>query len=203
MKSGIHSEVSRALPSILTEKSTEGKGELGVIIDEARRLERLTEDLLLFAKPSEVRIEEFSLHELVNESVKALARIGPVKQTAITVNAAIPVDMMIVSDREKLKQILSNVLQNAADAVNEGGLIEFRAQQRGDKIIIIVSDNGCGMDEETKSMAFTSFFTTKAKGTGLGLAIVDKLTKVLGGRIRTREQTGQWNGIQDRAARGT
>ncbi len=168
----------------LTEKSETGKEELGVIVDEARRLERLTEELLLYAKPSEVRIEEFSLRELVNESVKVLEESDRVKKTVITVNTTIPVDTMIVSDREKLKQILSNILQNAADAVNEGGLIELAAQQAGDKIIIIISDNGCGMDEKTKSMAFTSFFTTKAKGTGLGLAIVDKLTKVLGGRIR-------------------
>jgi two-component system, NtrC family, sensor histidine kinase HydH len=167
----------------LTEKSVEGREELGVIVDEARRLERLTEDLLLYAKPSEVRTEEFSLRELANESVKVLQESHQVKPTEITVNAAIPEEMMIVSDREKLKQVLSNILQNAADAMNDRGLIELRAQQAGDKIIIIISDNGCGMDEETKSMAFASFFTTKAKGTGLGLAIVDKLTKVLGGRI--------------------
>lgn len=167
----------------LTEKSAEGKEELGIIVDEARRLERLTEDLLLYAKPSEARIEEFSLRELANESVKVLQESDRVKQTAITVNTAVPGDIMIVSDREKLNQILSNILQNAADAINEGGIIELRALQAGVKIIIIISDNGCGMDEKTKSMAFASFFTTKAKGTGLGLAIVDKLTKVLGGRI--------------------
>jgi two-component system, NtrC family, sensor histidine kinase HydH len=173
----------------LEEKSTEGKVELGVIIDEARRLERLTEDLLLFAKPSEVRIVEFNLHELVNESVKAVQESERLKQTAIKVNAAIPGNMMMVSDREKLKQILSNVLQNAADAVNDGGLIELRAEQRGDKIIIIISDNGCGMDEGTRSMAFNSFFTTKAKGTGLGLAIVAKLAKVLGGHAELESET--------------
>ncbi len=172
----------------LSEKSSEDKVELGVIVDEARRLERLTEDLLLFAKPSEVRIEEFNLHELVNESVKALQESERLKQTAITVNAAIPGEMMIVSDREKLKQIISNVLRNAADAVNGGGLIELRAEQRGDKIIIIVSDNGCGMDEETRSRAFNSFFTTKAKGTGLGLAIVVKLTNALGGHAELESE---------------
>jgi two-component system, NtrC family, sensor histidine kinase HydH len=172
----------------LSEKSSDGKGELNVIVEEARRLERLTEDLLLFAKPSEVRTEEFNLHELVNESVRALQESERLKQTAITVNAEIPVDMMIVSDREKLKQILSNALQNAADAVNERGLIELKAEQTGDKIIIIVSDNGCGMDEGTRSMAFNSFFTTKAKGTGLGLAIVAKLAKALGGHAELKSK---------------
>ncbi len=177
----------------LTEKGVEGKGELGVIIDEARRLERLTEDLLLYARPSEVRVEEFNLSELADELVKVLRESDRVKQAAITINTVIPGDMAIASDREKLKQILSNILRNAADAVNEGGLIEVGAERAADKIIIIINDNGCGMDEETKSMAFTSFFTTKARGTGLGLAIVDKLTRALGGSIE----------IESEPARGT
>ena len=82
-----------------------------------------------------------------------------------------------------MKQILANIIQNAADAIDEGGRVELKAERSNNKIIIIVRDNGCGMDEETKSRAFNSFFTTKAKGTGLGLAIADKLIKALGGRI--------------------
>ena len=82
-----------------------------------------------------------------------------------------------------MKQILFNILRNSTEAVSEGGLIELSAELSGAEIIIIVRDNGSGMDEETKSQAFASFFTTKATGTGLGLAIVDKLTTVLGGRI--------------------
>jgi signal transduction histidine kinase len=90
---------------------------------------------------------------------------------------------MVVASIGKVEKILSNILQNAYDAVNEGGIIGLEAKQAGDKIIMTISDNGCGMDEKTKSMAFTSFFTTKTKGTGLGLAIVDKLTRVLGGQM--------------------
>ena len=168
----------------LSEKGTEGKGELGVIIDEARRLEHLTEDLLLYARPSEIRLGEFNLAELADEVVKGLQESERVKQNAIAVDSAVPGAMAIVSDREKLKQILTNVLENAADAVSEGGLIRLRAETAGDKITIIITDNGCGMDKETQAMAFNSFFTTKAKGTGLGLAIVDKLAKILGGRIK-------------------
>jgi signal transduction histidine kinase len=91
--------------------------------------------------------------------------------------------MVMVSDREKVKQILFNILRNSAEATSEGGLIELRAERSGREISIIVRDNGVGMDDETKSRAFTSFFTTKATGTGLGLAIVNKLTNALEGRI--------------------
>ena len=166
----------------LTEKGTEGKVELGVIIDEAGRLERLTEDLLLYAGPSEIRVEEFNLSQLADE-VMRLQSSDQAKKASMAMNSTIPPDIVISSDREKLKQILANIIQNAADAIDEGGRVELKAERSDNKIIIIVRDNGCGMDEETKSRAFNSFFTTKAKGTGLGLAIADKLIKALGGRI--------------------
>lgn len=173
----------------LLEKGTGVKGELGVIIDEARRLERLTEDLLFYARPSEVRTEKFNLSELADEAILSLYESDQGKMASARINATIPIDILMVSDREKLKQILSNILQNSAEAVSGGGFIELKAEQVGDKIIIIVSDNGCGMDEETRSRAFNSFFTTKAKGTGLGLAIVDKLTRALGGQIKLESET--------------
>lgn len=170
----------------LSERGSEGKSELGVIVDEAKRLEHLTEDLLLYARPPEVRLEKFNLLEIAEEAVKSV-RESVQHATVIT---QIRSDLEIVSDREKLKQILLNVLTNSAEAVPEGGLIEIKAQRTGDKILIIISDNGPGMDEDTRSKAFNSFFTTKAKGTGLGLAIVDKLSKSLGGTIDLRSEHG-------------
>ena len=167
----------------LSEQGGSGKAELGVIIDEARRLEQLTEDLLLYARPSEVRIEDFNLSDLAAEVRNLLQESEHPKMASIVMKIEIPHDLVVVSDREKLKQILFNILRNSIEAVSEGGLIELAVEQSGSEIIIIVRDNGAGMDEETKSRAFTSFFTTKATGTGLGLAIVDKLTTALEGRI--------------------
>ena len=167
----------------LSEQNTGGGAELGVIISEARRLERLTEDLLLFARPSEVRGEEFNLFDLAVEVENLLQESAHEKMASVMMKKEIPYDMVMVSDREKMKQILFNVLRNSAEAVSEGGLIELSVGRTGCEIIIIVRDNGAGMDEETMSRAFTSFFTTKATGTGLGLAIVDRLTTALEGRI--------------------
>ncbi len=167
----------------LSEQGGSGKAELGVIIDEARRLEQLTEDLLLYARPSGVRVEDFNLADLVTDVEKLLQESAREKMASVTIKKNIPRDMVMVSDQEKIKQILFNILRNSIEAVSEGGLIELAVEQSGSEIIIIVRDNGAGMDEETKSRAFTSFFTTKATGTGLGLAIVDKLTTALEGRI--------------------
>ena len=172
----------------LSEQGAGGKAELAVIVDEACRLERLTEDLLLYARPSEVRVEEFNLSDLAGEVEKLLKESAHAKMASILMKKDMPHDLVMVSDREKLKQILFNILRNSAEAVIEGGLIELSGARSGDEIIIIVRDNGAGMDEETKSRAFASFFTTKATGTGLGLAIVEKLATALEGRI-TLEST--------------
>jgi two-component system sensor histidine kinase HydH len=171
----------------LSEKGTEGRGELDVIIEEAGRLERLTEDLLLYARPSEVRAGQFNLLEAADEAMRLLA--DHLKMAAKRTNVSIPPDMVMLSDKEKVKQILSNLLQNAIDAVSEGGLIELGAVQTGNKTLIVVRDNGSGMDAETRSKAFDSFFSSKAKGTGLGLAIVDRLTKALGGSTEIESAT--------------
>ncbi len=173
----------KGFAQVLREKGTGGNSELDVIIGEAGRLERLTEDLLLYARPAAVRVEEFNLSGLIREIVN-LPEMLAGKEKVIEMNLNVPPDIAMTSDREKLKQILNNVIQNSVDAIDDGGSIWIDAQRSGDKIIIIVRDNGCGMDEETMSMAFNSFFTSKAKGTGLGLAIVDKLTKALDGLIK-------------------
>ena len=167
----------------LAEQNEGGKAELGVIVDEACRLERLTDDLLLYARPSEVRVGEFNLSDLAVDVEKLLLETEHMKMASVIMKRNVPHDMVVMSDREKMKQILFNILRNSMEAVGEGGLIELSAELSGVEIIIIVKDNGSGMDEETKSQAFASFFTTKTTGTGLGLAIVDKLTTVLGGRI--------------------
>ena len=175
----------------LSELGTGGKAELGIIIDETRRLECLTDELLLYARPPEVRVEEFNLSVLAAEVEKLLLESTRPKMASVIIKIDIPRDMVMVSDRGKLKQILFNLLRNSAEAVSEGEFIELSAERSGAEIIIIVKDNGAGMDEDTKLQAFTSFFTTKATGTGLGLAIVDKLATAMGGRISLESAPGR------------
>ena len=167
----------------LSEKGGSGNAELGIIVGEARRLERLTEDLLLYARPSEIRMDEFSVADLVDEVERQLQESEPAKMASISIQKNIRQNLVMLSDREKIKQILANILRNSVEAISGAGLIEVSVERSGTEIIIIVSDNGVGMDEETVSRAFESFFTTKTTGTGLGLAIVERLSDALGGKI--------------------
>jgi len=90
---------------------------------------------------------------------------------------------MIFSDRERLRHILINVLQNAVDSIEGEGVVEITAYEKNDIIYISVKDTGKGMDKEALKNAMNPFFTTKASGTGLGLAIVYNFARATNGSV--------------------
>ncbi len=161
-------------------------GYLDIIISESKRLEALTDDLLTYAKPVEISHEEFNMHKLLNEVIKNFLSIADTED--IDIRGSAPSGLRIKSDRDKLKQVLINLINNSFDASGGNGLIDINACLADGKMNITVKDNGCGMDKETMQRAFKPFFTTKTKGTGLGLAIVDKLVKALGGKIEIESE---------------
>jgi signal transduction histidine kinase len=103
----------------------------------------------------------------------------------------------IFTDPEALEQVLVNLLINAAQAAdNEDSWVRVRVKRdatRGDHVVIEVSDNGCGMDEEIRGKVFEPFFSTKApgRGTGLGLFVTHNLIEGLGGRIEVESKPGK------------
>jgi len=208
MASVLAHEIRNPLGSIkgfaqyLSEQKIEDKKQrtdgLNVIIAESKRLERLTDDLLSYVRPAAVRPEEFNLRHLIDEVVMSAIPASNNNLAVNTVNVSspeilnikgikmhidIPDNATITTDREKLKQILINIIQNAVDASDGSGDIEIKSNFYEKEITISVKDNGCGIDRDTIEKIFQPFFTTKARGTGLGLAIVQKLLKSIGGRI--------------------
>ena len=170
-----------------------GKG-IDIIIDESKRLELLTDDLLVYAKMDELRIDGFDLPSLVRDVLTSL----PVKQKDIEMDFDMPGRLSVMSDKEKLRQIIYNLLQNSIDAIDaiEGsGKISVSVKRDKDSIIISISDNGRGIAPGELGKIFSPFYTTKAKGTGLGLAIVDKLVKVLGGTVRIESSHGKYTTV--------
>ncbi len=160
---------------------------LDIIVAESQRLETLTEDLLRYAKPEKITPTLFDLPELADEVVQQGMTTGPAGSSS-RIAIDIPRGMTLKTDRDKLKQILINLLQNAREAVaeqvgTEGTIRIAAADVSANNICIIVEDNGPGMDRKTLQNAMQPFFTTKTKGTGLGLAIVGKLSRNLGGSM--------------------
>jgi signal transduction histidine kinase len=82
-----------------------------------------------------------------------------------------PDPFVILVDPEQLRQVLTNLMTNAIQAMDRGGEILIEARRDGDHDVVVVRDDGPGIDPETRKNVFEPLFTTKAKGTGLGLAI--------------------------------
>jgi signal transduction histidine kinase len=95
---------------------------------------------------------------------------------------------------EEFSQVLSNLVQNAIEAVQEGtGWVRVRGRVEGDEIVLSVKDNGPGIPPEVLQRLFTPFFTTKGpgRGTGLGLTITRRVVQSLGGTLRVSSTVGQ------------
>lgn len=148
---------------------------IDIIIKEALRLERLSDELSHFSSPYSINLSRINLRELFEETVLPFKSLSDIK---IYLEVQ---DISITSDRDKLKQILTNLIQNSVDALAEATdkKIFITVKKIDGKIKIEITDTGIGMDEDTIIRAKEPFFTTKTKGTGLGLAIVIRLCEIL------------------------
>ncbi len=164
------------------------KEDLGIIVEEARRLEYLTSDLLAYARPAALNLQKFNLKRFCEDLAKTL---GIRNADRITWECH---DSGISLDREKLMQISINLVQNALDALEEtpGAHVWYRLKAEETRLIMEVRDNGPGIPEEIKERLCEPFVTTKTKGTGLGLAIVQRLTQAMNGvlNIESDSQKG-------------
>ena len=100
----------------------------------------------------------------------------------------------ILLDEKLFKQVIINLIQNSIAAMEKNeisGKIHLLTTLKDDFYCIKLSDNGCGMDEETKSRIFEPYFTTKVTGTGLGLTMVYKIIKEFGGDIDVDSKIGE------------
>ena len=95
------------------------------------------------------------------------------------------------SDLSILKRILINLIQNAVQAMPNGGKLTLNAYEEENHIVVAVKDNGVGIPEAIKDKLFTPMFTTKSKGQGFGLVVVKRLTEALGGAVAFKSQEGK------------
>ena len=153
-------------------------------LNEIRRLEKLVEDLLLYSRPCQPRVETVEWGKMAGE-LDSFARdsIGdrPVHFTCE------PRDLSFATDPDLLKQTLLNLIRNAIEAVAADGPGKVQidaAGAPGRGVLIAVEDDGPGIAPAAEGRMFEPFFTTKASGTGLGLNVARKLARSLGGDLR-------------------
>jgi signal transduction histidine kinase len=164
---------------------------LGIVDEETARLDRLVSDLLRFARPVRVARSEVSLTELID---RVLSALGDEYRGRLSIPPQQDLETVFV-DAGLIKLVLENLLENACQAMPDGGVVTVSAQpallQGSAAVCLRVTDRGHGMDARTRERATKPFFTTRPTGTGLGLAIVDRIVQAHGGELRIASEPGE------------
>jgi two-component system phosphate regulon sensor histidine kinase PhoR len=173
---------------------------LGIIVEHARRLARLTDDLLKLSKMDadrlELEIRPLSVSQLVESCLETSQHRAAEKEIRISVNIAESLPE-IAGDRRLLAEVLQNLLDNATQYTLPGGRIMVSAETDEGEVIFTVSDTGIGIPQADQPRIFERFYRVDAArsrevgGTGLGLAIAKHLVEVHGGRIWVESEVGQ------------
>jgi signal transduction histidine kinase len=157
---------------------------------EITRLDRLVSDILDFAKPLQLSLQELNLNEVIGDVIGLYGDYFEKKGIKCSFSKS-GKTLVLKGDPDKLKQCFVNLLQNAVDAIESGGLIEIEAYKQGGQVHVSIRDNGVGLPPEAEGRLFDLFFTTKDKGTGIGLSTVKKIVDAHGGRISLRGRQGK------------
>ena len=177
-----------------------------IAVREADRLNRLINDFLQYARPEPSNPEPVLVEEAVREVVDLFDAARP---DALKLDLAIDPALRVCADARQLRQVLWNLVLNAAEAMAEGGTLRIlaapaeeaapqeasaRRRNRGSEkphgAEIVVADEGVGIAPETLDRIFDPFFTTKRNGSGLGLAMVHRIVEDHGGSVRLESSVG-------------
>ena len=159
-------------------------------LERLRHLEKLIRDMLLFARGETLGREPFAICDLVAELAQTLEPVARARGLRFDATCTCG-DTRVVGDRKAIAGALTNLLENAVQALDAGGTICFRAEQDGMQARFRVADDGRGIDPALQSRLFEPFFTTRPDGTGLGLAIARGVARAHGGDIGIESEPGR------------
>jgi two-component system NtrC family sensor kinase len=163
------------------------------IIETVDRCGTITRQLLGFSRRFDVQVQPVDLKKMVSDVLNFHKKEAEYRD--ISIHADIPDSIpLIETDRGKLQQIILNLVNNAFQATDNGGLLELQCDLDGDqRVCLTIRDTGCGISEAHLKKIFEPFFTTKkeGRGTGLGLSITYGLVKKLHGEIRVQSKQGE------------
>jgi signal transduction histidine kinase len=200
LTSGVAHEVKNPLNAIVIHlellKSRMGSASEGtaksleIITQEIKRLDRVVRSFLNFNRPTELKLNEVSLAQLLQETGALLeVETAPV---GIKLILKIPDHLPPIRiDRDLIKQCLLNIAQNGCQAMPGGGTLTIAAAVNRSHVEIQIQDTGAGIAPENKESIFNLYYTTKESGSGIGLALVFKIVQLHNGEVIVDSEIGQ------------
>jgi PAS domain S-box-containing protein len=150
-------------------------------------IDKIVADLQDYTKPLRPNKEKVNVEKIIEEALLIVA-IPSNLHVTISIEEGFP---QFISDFAMLKRVFINLIQNAVQAMPNGGTLKINGQRKSNNACISVEDTGEGIPEENKGKLFTPLFTTKSKGQGFGLAVVKRLVEALNGEITFASQKGK------------
>jgi two-component system sensor histidine kinase VicK len=167
-------------------KTEISKDDIEIILRNAKRLERLSSDVLEIARieSQSLRLnkERFSLKEVISGSIRDTE--NQIVDRDITISYNPKKDIVVYADKGRISEVISNILDNAIKFTHQGNItISTEVKNNNNEAIVLTRDEGTGIDDEIASRLFTKFATKSEKGTGLGLYISKGIVEAHGGKI--------------------
>ncbi len=161
-----------------------------IVLRETDRLNDLITDFLQFARPNPPVFRRLALRELFDDLAGMFAN-RPADLPAVALSIEHQEEIELIADAAQLKQVFWNLLNNAAQAMPEGGVVTVRCRRLSpDRVAVTVTDEGEGITDEAIGRIFDPFFSTKDRGTGLGLAQAHRIIDEHGGYLSVRSTVG-------------
>ena len=199
LAAGVAHEIRNPLASIsgsiellrgAPQASDDDRALMNIVHREIQRLNELVGDLLDYANPRPSQPVDFDLGVMVRETLQVARAEHAFSEVEMTCEVDEP--LAITADPAKLRQVLWNLLRNAADAATAGGKhVRIDAHDDVDRATISVVDDGPGIAADKLARIFDPFFTTKKRGTGLGLAQCHAIVAEHGGHIDVESELGK------------
>jgi PAS domain S-box-containing protein len=150
-------------------------------------INKIVADLQDFARPLTPKLEETNVEQIIISSV---ANLGIPEN--VTIEQFVSKDFpKLKTDPAYVQRIVTNLANNAIQAMPNGGKLTIVVDQKGSKVVISVEDTGMGIPESVRRRIFTPLVTTKSKGQGFGLSVVKRFTEALGGTVSFESEAGK------------
>lgn len=157
------------------------KSYIKIVQSEVQRLERIVGDILIYSRKVDLDIEKVRLWGLVYDVMEVLN--GCLCFNMINVTVKVKPELMVDADRDKLKQVIMNLISNSVQEMTDGGELKIEASESERHVTISLTDSGGGIPADKREKIFEPFYTLKKNGTGLGLPLCKKIMTAHGGDI--------------------
>lgn len=181
----------RSSVQILSGRLSDNDSELAALaLSEIDRLNRLIEEFLQYARPAPLQLQSIEVREILDSALKFLEPL--IVDKKVRIEKSYPEKGERVSaDPNQLRQVFLNLILNAVQAVEPGGVIKVGVERKGKMVQVFIKDDGPGIPKSKIALVFEPFWSTKPQGTGLGLAIAQRIVKEHGGKLELESELGK------------